>query len=72
MSAPVIVAKGLDLMAARIRKMAAKHGVPCVENVPLARALYKGAEIGESIPGALFGAVAEVLAYLVRLKQIVL
>jgi len=72
MSAPVIVAKGQDLMAARIRKMAAKHGVPCVENVPLARALYKGAEIGESIPGALFGAVAEVLAYLVRLKQIVL
>lgn len=72
MAAPVVVAKGQDLMAARIRKVAAQHGVPCVENVALARALYKGAEVGDSIPGALFGAVAEVLAYLVRLKQIVL
>jgi flagellar biosynthetic protein FlhB len=72
MSAPVVVAKGQDLMAARIKKIAAKHGVPAVENVTLARALYKGAEIGDAIPGELFGAVAEVLAYLVRLKQIVL
>jgi len=72
MSAPVVVAKGQDLMAARIKKIAAKHGVPTVENVTLARALYKGAEIGDAIPGELFGAVAEVLAYLVRLKQIVL
>jgi flagellar biosynthetic protein FlhB len=72
MSAPVVVAKGQDLMAARIRKVAVAHGVPCVENVVLARALYKDAEIGDAIPGPLFGAVAEVLAYLVRLKQIVL
>ena len=72
MSAPVVVAKGQDLMAARIKKIAAKHGVPTVENVTLARALYKGADIGDAIPGELFGAVAEVLAYLVRLKQIVL
>jgi flagellar biosynthetic protein FlhB len=72
MSAPVVVAKGQDLMAARIKKIAAAAGVPCVENVALARALYKGAEVGDSIPGPLFGAVAEVLAYLVRLKQIVL
>jgi flagellar biosynthetic protein FlhB len=72
MSAPVVVAKGQDLMAARIKKIAAKHGVPVVENVTLARGLYKGAEIGDAIPGALFGAVAEVLAYLVRLKQLVL
>jgi flagellar biosynthetic protein FlhB len=72
MSAPVVVAKGQDLMAARIRKLASKHGVPTVENVTLARALYKSADIGDAIPGELFGAVAEVLAYLVRLKQIVL
>ncbi len=72
MSAPVVVAKGQDLMAARIRTLAAKHGVPVVENVTLARALYKSAEVGDAIPGALFGAVAEVLAYLVRLKQLVL
>ena len=72
MSAPVVVAKGQDLMAARIRKVAAQHGVPCVENVALARALYKDADVGDAIPGPLFGAVAEVLAYLVRLKQIVL
>ena len=72
MSAPVVVAKGQDLMAARIKKVAAKHGVPVVENVALARALYKGADVGDAIPGPLFGAVAEVLAYLVRLKQLVL
>ncbi len=72
MAAPMVVAKGQDLMAARIKKVAAQHGVPTVENVTLARALYKSAEIGDAIPGDLFGAVAEVLAYLVRLKQIVL
>jgi flagellar biosynthetic protein FlhB len=72
MAAPMVVAKGQDLMAARIRKVAAQHGVPTVEHVTLARALYKSAEIGDAIPGDLFGAVAEVLAYLVRLKQIVL
>ena len=72
MVAPVVVAKGPDLMAARIKKVAYQHGVPVVENVTLARALYKSAEVGDTIPGALFGAVAEVLAYLVRLKQLVL
>jgi flagellar biosynthetic protein FlhB len=72
MSAPVVLAKGQDLMAARIRAEANKHGIPIVENVALARALYQGADVGDSIPAALFGAVAEVLAYLVRLKQLVL
>jgi flagellar biosynthetic protein FlhB len=72
MVAPVVVAKGQDEMARRIKKAAARHGVPTVENVALARALYQGAEVGDVIPGALFGAVAEVLAYLVRLKQLVL
>ena len=70
--APVVVAKGKDLMAARIRKIAREAGVPIMENVSLAQALYAGAEIGDAIPGALFGAVAEVLAYLVRIKQLML
>ena len=72
MAAPVVVAKGQDHMAARIRAAATAHGVPIVENVALARALYQGADIGDTIPGPLFGAVAEVLAYLVRMKQLVL
>lgn len=72
MTAPIVVAKGVDHMAQRIKEIARKNGVPTVENVPLAQALYKSVEVGESIPGPLFGAVAEVLAYLVRLKQIVL
>ena len=72
MVAPMVVAKGMDHMAANIKEIARKHGVPMVENVPLAQALYKGAEVGDTIPGPLFGAVAEVLAYLVKLKQLVL
>jgi flagellar biosynthetic protein FlhB len=72
MSAPMVVAKGADFMAARIKAIAREYGIPTVENVPLAQALYKGAEVGEPIPGALFGAVAEVLAYLVRIKQLML
>jgi flagellar biosynthetic protein FlhB len=72
MPAPKVLAKGQDLMAERIKAVARKHGIPMVENVTLARALYKTAEIGDTIPAALFGAVAEVLAYLVRLRQLVL
>ncbi|MBS1818569.1 MAG: EscU/YscU/HrcU family type III secretion system export apparatus switch protein [Acidobacteria bacterium] len=72
MAAPVVVAKGADHMAQRIKAIARDAGVPMVENVPLAQALYKGAEVGDVIPGALFGAVAEVLAYLVRIRQLVL
>jgi flagellar biosynthetic protein FlhB len=72
MAAPVVVAKGHDHMAARIRTVAREHGVPIVENVTLARALHKAADIGDTIPADLFGAVAEVLAYLVRLKQLIL
>jgi flagellar biosynthetic protein FlhB len=70
--APMVVAKGADLMAAKIREIAREHSVPIIENPPLTRALYKECEIGETIPGPLFGAVAEVLAYLIRIKQLVL
>jgi flagellar biosynthesis protein FlhB len=72
MSAPVVVAKGKDLMAQRIKKIARDRGVPIIENVSLAQALFKGAEIGDSIPAPLFSAVAEILAYLVRIKQLML
>lgn len=70
MFAPRVVAKGRGFVAQRIKAIAREHGVPTVENVPLAQALYKTVEIGESIPAALFEAVAEVLAYLIRLKQL--
>ena len=70
--APRVVAKGRGLVAARIREIARENGVPIVENVPLARALYQTVDLGEFIPGALFEAVAEVLAYLIRLKQLTL
>jgi flagellar biosynthesis protein FlhB len=72
MAAPKVVAKGQDFMAARIREMARDASVPIVENVSLARALYSGADVGDTIPADLFGAVAEVLAYLVRIKQLML
>jgi len=70
--APIVVAKGRDLVAQRIRAIARENGVPIIENPPLARALHAGAEIGDTIPAALFGAVAEVLAYLIRIKQLML
>jgi flagellar biosynthetic protein FlhB len=72
MAAPLVLAKGADHMAARIKALARTHGVPVVENVSLAQALFKGAEVGDTIPAALFSAVAEVLAYLVRIKQLML
>ena len=72
MSAPVVVAKGKDLLAQRIKQIAREKGVPMIENVPLAQALYREAEVGQAIPAELFGAVAEVLAYLVRIKQVLL
>ena len=72
MAAPMVLAKGADHVALRIREEARAHGVPIVENKPLAQALFKTAEIGQTIPAPLFGAVAEVLAYLVRIKQLML
>jgi flagellar biosynthesis protein FlhB len=72
MAAPIVLAKGADEVALRIREMARSHGIPIIENKPLAQTLYRTAEIGEAIPAPLFGAVAEVLAYLVRIKQLML
>jgi len=68
-NAPVVVAKGMNLIAQKILEMAREHGVPEVENKPLAQTLYKTVEIGGEIPPALYRAVAEVLAYVYRLKS---
>lgn len=68
MLAPKIVAKGVDHMAQKIKQVARENGVPCVENVPLARALYKALKIGQFISKDLYNAVAEVLAYVYRLR----
>lgn len=69
MAAPKVVAKGADFLAQRIKKVAADAGVPMVENVPLARTLYKTVKVGQYVPRALYQAVAEVLAYVYRLKK---
>jgi flagellar biosynthetic protein FlhB len=68
MAAPRVVAKGADLMAQRIKELGKKNGVPLVENVPLARALHKSVKIGGTVPRSLYQAIAEVLAYVYRLK----
>jgi flagellar biosynthetic protein FlhB len=69
MRAPIVVAKGAHLTAARIREIATEHGVPILEAPPLARALYTHTEIGDAIPEALYTAVAEVLAYIYQLRR---
>ena len=67
MNAPIIVAKGTALLAARIREIAQDNSIPIVENPPLARTLYEAGEVGREIPVELYQAVAEVLAYVYRL-----
>ena len=69
MVAPKILAKGQDLVAEKIKATAREHRIPIVENKPLARALYETVEIGEVVPQDLYQAVAEVLAYVYRLKN---
>lgn len=66
--APRVVAKGKNHLAARIREIAKANGVPVVERKPLARALYSAVEVGQEIPYELFKAVAELLAYVYRIK----
>jgi flagellar biosynthesis protein FlhB len=66
MQAPVVVAKGRNLLAAQIREIALWHGIPLVENPPLAHALYRAVEIGQAIPPQLYAVVAEILAAIWR------
>jgi flagellar biosynthetic protein FlhB len=66
--APRVVAKGAGAVATRIREVAAEHRIPMVQDVPLARALYKNCEIGAEVPAELYTAVARVLAFVMGLK----
>jgi flagellar biosynthetic protein FlhB len=68
MNAPTVVAKGADLMAMRLRQIAAGHDVPIVERKPLARALYQNIDVGSEIPPDYYAAVAEILAYVYRIS----
>ena len=67
--APVVVAKGVDHLAQQIKKIARENNVHIVQNPPLARSLYKEVDLNKAIPEALFGAVAEVLAYVYKMNK---
>jgi flagellar biosynthetic protein FlhB len=69
MAAPMVVAKGKNYLAQRIRRRAVEHQVPIIENAPLAQALYKSVEVGQEIPPHLYRAVAEILAYIFKLMN---
>jgi flagellar biosynthetic protein FlhB len=69
MNAPICVAKGADLIARKIRETAVQHGIPIVENPPLARALHATVEVEEEIPAEHYQAVAEVIGYVMRLNR---
>ena len=69
MAAPLVIAKGKNYLALRIRQKAIEHQVPIIENPPLAQALYKSVEVGQEIPPHLYRAVAEILAYIFKLMN---
>jgi flagellar biosynthetic protein FlhB len=71
MNAPVCVAKGVDLIARKIREVAEQHDIPVVENPPLARALHGTVEIDQEIPQEHYRAVAEIIGYIMRLRRMV-
>ncbi|MCL1819178.1 MAG: flagellar biosynthesis protein FlhB [Oscillospiraceae bacterium] len=68
METPVVLAKGKDIVAQNIKRKAAEHGIPLVENKPIAQALYTAVDVGDSIPEEMFAAVAEILAYVYQMK----
>ena len=69
MEAPKVVAKGVAKLAERIKELGRKHSIPIVENKPLAQVLFKTVEVGSYIPVSLYKAVAEILAYVYKLKN---
>ena len=69
MEAPKVVAKGAGLIAEKIKEIGRSHRVPIVENKPLAQVLYKTVELGQTIPSTLYQMVADILAYVYRLKN---
>jgi len=68
MRAPIVVAKGADAIAAKIREVAGEHAVPIFEAPPLARVLYRNVDIGDEIPATLYVAVAQILSYVFQLR----
>jgi flagellar biosynthetic protein FlhB len=68
-AAPMVLAMGMDLIAQKIKEVAKEHGIPLVENPPLARALYATAEIEREIPAEHYRAVAEIISYVYKLKN---
>ena len=68
MATPVVVAKGKNYLALRIRQIAVENMIPIVENPPLAQALYKSVEVGQEIPATFYRAIAEILAYIYKLR----
>lgn len=68
MAAPTVVAKGQNLLAQQIKEIARWEGIPVIENPPLAQSLYRTVEVGQAIPEKLYAAVAEVLAYVFKMK----
>ncbi len=71
MNAPVCVAKGVDLIARKIREVAEEHSIPVIENPPLARALHATVDIDQEIPPEHYRAVAEIIGYIMRLRRTV-
>ncbi|MBI1273119.1 MAG: flagellar biosynthesis protein FlhB [Alphaproteobacteria bacterium] len=69
MNAPMVLAKGVDAVAERIRKLASEHNIPLVANPPLARALYKTVEVDQEIPAQHYRAVAEIISYVYKIKR---
>ena len=68
MSAPKVIAKGAELVAEKIKEIGKAHGVPLVENKPLAQALFKTVDLGQTVPSSLYQVVADILAYVYRLR----
>jgi flagellar biosynthetic protein FlhB len=69
MAAPLLVAKGADMIAEKIKEIAREHNIPIMENKPLARTIFKTLKVGKTIPRELFTAVAQVLSYVYKLKR---
>ena len=69
MIAPLVIAKGQDLVAERIKQIAREHRIIIVENKPVARALFEAVDVGGTVPAELYQAVAEILAYVYRIKH---
>ncbi|MCA9849654.1 MAG: EscU/YscU/HrcU family type III secretion system export apparatus switch protein, partial [Dehalococcoidia bacterium] len=68
-NAPIVLAKGMNLVALKMREVAEEHGIPVIQNAPLCRAIYKATRIGQEIPVDLYEAVAEILAFVYRLRS---